>query len=190
MTDSQATTIALTDCNVGTAPRVIHPVLSPGLIDMSQTIKVKRLDKCVRFPTRGSADCAGLDLYAAEEIEIQPLTSELVPTKIAVQMPLGTFGLLTSRSKASLRGCFVIPGIIDADYTKEIYIQIFNKRKDVIIKPTLTSPIAQIIPIRYAIPIPFEVHSFPAQDTRKLAFNLIESEDAQQPSEGAKAMYT
>jgi dUTP pyrophosphatase len=160
------------------------------LVDLTQTIKVLRLNKTARLPTRGSAESAGLDIYPVEEIDIEPLTTKLVRTGLAIQLPIGTFGLLTARSKASLQGFLVIPGIIDQDYTREIYIQIFNKNKEAKITTALTSPVAQIIPIRYSVPIPIEVQSFAVPHTRKLAFNLVEDMENPQPNEGAKHMYT
>jgi dUTP pyrophosphatase len=178
------------DFKINTMPRVINFGRYHAAADLSQTIKVQRLDPKARFPTRGSADCAGLDVYAAEEIEIEPLSTALVRTQLAMQFPRGCFGLLTSRSKTSLSGCYIITGVLDPDYGKEIYIQVFNKRKDAKITTNLTAPIAQIITLPFAAPIPIEVSAFPISTSRRLAFNLTENKETEQITENTKNMYT
>jgi deoxyuridine 5'-triphosphate nucleotidohydrolase len=173
-----------------TLPLIMNQGPYNSIVDLNQSVKVVRLDPNTRFPTKGSTNSAGIDLYPSEEVEIQPLETQLIPTKIALQFPYGTFGLLTSRSKTSFGGFLVIPGVIDPDYNKEIYIQVFNKNKNETIKTNLNTPIAQMIPIRFANPVPIELEEFPEKTTRKLAFNLGENKEPPQLPEISKAMYT
>lgn len=49
-----------------------------------------------------------------------------VPLGIAVHLPPNTYGRLTGRSSTSLRGLFVIEGIIDADYRGRVDAMVHN----------------------------------------------------------------
>lgn len=49
-----------------------------------------------------------------------------VPLGIAIHLPPNTYGRLTGRSSTSLRGLFVIEGIIDADYRGRVDAMVHN----------------------------------------------------------------
>ncbi|RLV62728.1 hypothetical protein DV515_00019007, partial [Chloebia gouldiae] len=66
-----------------------------------------------------------MDLAAAVEVTI--ITTSPIKIQMGVKGPLmingqTVGGLLLGRSSASMMGLFVLPGIIDADYTGEIMI--------------------------------------------------------------------
>ena len=78
-------------------------------------------------PTRAHPTDAGLDLYAAETVQIAPRVVTLVPTGIAVAIPDGYFGLLAARSSLATKKAMTLAngvGIIDSDYRGEIKIPI------------------------------------------------------------------
>ena len=94
-------------------------------------IKVKLLTSTAKVPTKGSKYAAGLDLYAdiQEELTIQPHTTEMIGTGIAVALPSGTFGGIYSRSGlGAKKGIRVAQGVgvIDEDYRGEVKVPLYN----------------------------------------------------------------
>jgi len=79
------------------------------------------------IPTRGSAHSAGLDLSCAEERIIPAGRCGVVTTDLGVELPLGTYGWVTSRSGLAAKGIVVQGGIIDSDYRGDIRIILYNQ---------------------------------------------------------------
>jgi len=84
--------------------------------------------------TEGSG---GLDLYAAESLEIPPTRCSpdgraevgraLVPTGIVIELPPGTIGRVASRSGLSVRSNIEVgAGWIDRDYRGEVMVELKN----------------------------------------------------------------
>ncbi|WP_438861704.1 dUTP diphosphatase [Mammaliicoccus sciuri] len=70
---------------------------------------------------------AGLDIYAAETVVIEPQEKILPATDIAVDIPEGYVGLLTSRSGVSSKTHLVVEtGKIDAGYQWQMKVNIKN----------------------------------------------------------------
>ncbi len=92
-------------------------------------VNVKKLREGARLPVYGSACAAGADLYAAEGREIAAGETAFVPTGIAVELPLGTVGLVYARSglacKQDLAPANKV-GVIDCDYRGEIMVALHN----------------------------------------------------------------
>ena len=63
-------------------------------------INIKKLNKNAIIPTYGSEYAAGADLYACVEgeVEIKPHTTAVIPTGVALELPLGYAGLIYARS--------------------------------------------------------------------------------------------
>jgi dUTP pyrophosphatase len=94
---------------------------------MSGELFVKRLTQTATLPTRGSAQAAGLDLYADTSVSIMPHANNLVPTGISVVVPEGYYGRIAPRSGVSVKtGLIVNAGVIDSDYRGEIKIVFQN----------------------------------------------------------------
>lgn len=93
-------------------------------------IKIKRLNENAIIPTYGSPYAAGADLYSAmDEITINPHTTTLVKTGIALELPVGYAGLIYARSGlASKRGLAPANkvGVVDCDYRGEIMVALHN----------------------------------------------------------------
>ena len=90
---------------------------------------VKRLDPGLPLPAYAHEGDAGLDLYAAEDVSLEPLQRALVPTGIAVAIPEGYAGFVQPRSGLANRNglSFVnTPGLIDAHYRGEIKVIAIN----------------------------------------------------------------
>jgi len=90
-------------------------------------LKVKKLNSSARLPQRQSPEAAGYDLYACKDTIIYSGRYELIGTGIAVQIPIGTYGRIASRSSlAANYGIQVGAGVIDSDYRGEIKVLLFN----------------------------------------------------------------
>lgn len=94
-------------------------------------MKIKLLNNLAKVPTRGSADAAGLDLYAATDynIIIEPHQTVKVDTGIAIAVPKNYFGGIFARSglatKQGLRPANCV-GVIDADYRGSVIVALHN----------------------------------------------------------------
>ena len=94
-------------------------------------VNFKKLVPFAQMPTYGSEYAAGADLYAAteDEIAIAPGETKFIGTGIAVELPLGTVGLVYARSglacKKGLAPANKV-GVIDCDYRGEIKVALHN----------------------------------------------------------------
>ena len=105
----------------------------------------KRLDPRALLPTRGSSLAAGLDIYAIEDLTIQPGERALARTGLAVAIPEGYYGRLAPRSGlATKEGLDTLAVVIDADYRGEIRCLLYNTGDEVINLPA-PSKICQLI---------------------------------------------
>ena len=104
--------------------------------DKKMKIDIKKLTKSARIPTYGSEYAAGCDLYADvsetddfAELAIDPHTTVMVHTGIAMAIPTGYVGLIYARSglasKKGLRPANCV-GVIDSDYRGEIMVPLHN----------------------------------------------------------------
>ncbi|MBC3134277.1 dUTP diphosphatase [Staphylococcus warneri] len=99
---------------------------------MTNTLEFKMLSKDATEPERGRLD-AGYDIFAAETVILEPQEKATIRTDIAVNIPEGYVGLLTSRSGVSSKTHLVIEtGKIDAGFQGNMKINIKNdfERKD------------------------------------------------------------
>ncbi|MDY6853942.1 MAG: dUTP diphosphatase [Thermodesulfobacteriota bacterium] len=99
------------------------------------TIQIKRvkgeIDSDIPLPQYMTDYSAGMDLYAAVEkdILIRPGQRVLLPTGIAVAIPIGYEAQIRPRSGLALKNGISIvnsPGTIDADYRGEIGVIVIN----------------------------------------------------------------
>lgn len=83
---------------------------------MTNTLEIKLLSENATKPKRNNLD-AGYDIYAAETVILEPQQKALIATDIAVNIPKGYVGLLTSRSGVSSKTDLVVEtGKIDAGF--------------------------------------------------------------------------
>ncbi|UOC14434.1 dUTP pyrophosphatase [Staphylococcus agnetis] len=98
---------------------------------MMEQLQIKLLSKNATLPTRNHATDAGFDIYAAETVILEPQEKALIATDIAVNIPKGYVGLLTSRSGVSSRTHLVVEtGKIDAGFQGHMQINIKNDHED------------------------------------------------------------
>jgi dUTP pyrophosphatase len=96
-----------------------------------EPIKVKRLRDGAILPTYGTPFSAGADLYACleEPVTILPGETKKIPTGIAMELPIGTAGLIYARSSLGTKKGLAPAnkvGVVDSDYRGEFLIFLHN----------------------------------------------------------------
>lgn len=94
-------------------------------------IKTVKARENAKLPCTATAGSAGADLFACTDIPVTVGAGEraLIPTGIAVEIPLGFGGFVFPRSSlaakqgVSLANCV---GVIDSDYRGEISVPVIN----------------------------------------------------------------
>jgi len=108
--------------------RVVSTPTEPLSIDLRQ------LDSELPIPSYAHEGDAGLDLYAREDATVPAGGGRLLmPTGIAIAIPVGYCGLVLPRSGLALRhGISIVnaPGLIDAAYRGEIKAVLLNTDPD------------------------------------------------------------
>lgn len=93
-------------------------------------VPVRRLDPDLPLPRYARPGDAGVDLVAAEDLDLVPGGGRgLVRTGIAVAIPRGYAGFIQPRSGLALAHgvtCLNTPGLIDADYRGELKVLLVN----------------------------------------------------------------
>lgn len=93
-------------------------------------ISVLRLDPDLPLPQNAHEGDAGVDLYAREDTVLAPNGGRaLMPTGIAIAIPLGYAGFVLPRSGLALHnGISVVnaPGLIDSHYRGELKVVLLN----------------------------------------------------------------
>ena len=94
-------------------------------------MNIKKLKDNAKIPTYGSEFAAGADLYACldEDLTIKPHETKMVPTGLAMEIPVGYAGLIYARSGlASKKGLAPANkvGVVDSDYRGEVMVALHN----------------------------------------------------------------
>lgn len=95
------------------------------------SLRIQRLRPDAVVPQYMTAGAAGFDLHACVDapIVLQPGERHLVPTGIAMEIPVGFEGQVRPRSGLALRkglGMVNAPGTVDSDYRGEIGVILIN----------------------------------------------------------------
>ena len=89
-----------------------------------------KLDEVACAPVRGHEADAGLDLRTPERVVVYPNDSVTINTGVHVQIPLGYFGKLESKSGLNVNyGIVSHGGVIDSGYTGAIVVKLYNHGK-------------------------------------------------------------
>ncbi len=92
-------------------------------------LKVKRLSDAATLPRYAHPDDAGLDLFAAREVTIEPGQSQIVPTGLAIELPPGTEAQVRPRSGLASKHLVTVlnaPGTIDQGFRGELGVILIN----------------------------------------------------------------
>lgn len=111
-------------------------------------VPVRLLHPMARHPHYAHPGDAGADLSAVAELTLAPGERALVPTGIALAIPLGWVGLVHPRSGlAAKHGITIVnaPGTVDAGYRGEILVNLLNTDPSNSITISPGDRIAQIV---------------------------------------------
>lgn len=95
------------------------------------TVNFKKLNENAVIPAYGSEYAAGADLYACldGDLTVQPHETAVIPTGIALELPVGYAGLIYARSglatKKGLAPANKV-GVVDCDYRGEVKVALHN----------------------------------------------------------------
>jgi dUTP pyrophosphatase len=132
-----------------------------------------RLNGEAVLPERAYPGDAGLDLAAAERVELAPGARAVVGTGLAVAIPEGHAGFVQPRSGLAARhGIAVVnsPGLVDAGYRGELKVVLLTTDRE---EPFVVEPgmrIAQLVVVPVAAPKPVEVTELPASERGERGF--------------------
>ncbi len=101
----------------------------------SVELKIKKLNSKAKVPEYKTKGSVGCDLCALieEEVILNPLERKLIPTGLAIELPIGYEAQIRPRSGLSLKyGITLINaiGTIDSDYRGEILVPLVNLSND------------------------------------------------------------
>lgn len=85
-----------------------------------------KLDNGARMPSRAHETDAGLDICSRETKTVPARGSEIFDTGVHVELPLGTVGMLKSKSGLNVKHGITSEGVIDAGYTGSIIAKLYN----------------------------------------------------------------
>ena len=123
-------------------------------------LRVRRLERHARLPTRAYPGDAGLDLHALDPATLQPGERAAIRTGIAVEIPDGQAGLVLPRSGLARRhGISVVnaPGLIDAGYRGEVQVLLLNTDRSEPFALAAGDRIAQLVLVSVHAPEVVEV---------------------------------
>jgi dUTP pyrophosphatase len=113
------------------------------------SVAVQRLDPDLPLPATARNGDAGVDLYARENATIAAKGGRiLMPTGLAIAIPLGFAGFVVPRSGLALKHGITLvntPGIIDSGYRGELKVVMINTDPTVDYLVTRGDRIAQLL---------------------------------------------
>jgi len=94
-------------------------------------LKIKKLIEDAIIPKYATKDDAGMDLFAIENVELEPMQRAQIGTGIAMEIPEGHVGLIWDKSGLSHKfGIKTLGGVVDSGYRGEIKIGVINLGKE------------------------------------------------------------
>lgn len=111
-------------------------------------VACRRLVSDLPLPSYNHPDDAGADLVAACDVELAPGARAMVPTGVALALPVGYVGLVHPRSGLAARAGVTVlnaPGTVDAGYRGEILVNLVNHDLAQTAKITRGDRIAQLV---------------------------------------------
>lgn len=105
-----------------------------GIAKRVVPIPIEYIHENAKKPTYANDGDAGLDVYALEDITIEPGQTVVVPTGLKIAIPLGYELQVRPRSGLTLKTSLRIansPGTIDANYRGEIGVVVWNSEPEI-----------------------------------------------------------
>ena len=117
-------------------------------VEQNVPVLIRRLDPDLPLPARAHPGDAGLDLFAATGVRLEPGQRAVVPTGIAIALPDGYAAFVHPRSGlAAKHGVTLVnaPGTVDAGYRGEIMVTLLNTDRDRAVSFSRGDRIAQLV---------------------------------------------
>jgi dUTP pyrophosphatase len=111
-------------------------------------LQIRRLDADLPLPAYQNAGDAGLDLYSATDVTIEPGERTVIGTGIAVAIPEGFVGLVSPRSGLAVNhGLSMVntPGVVDSGYRGEVKLVLINHDRAQPIEIARGERVAQLV---------------------------------------------
>jgi dUTP pyrophosphatase len=127
-------------------------------------VLIRRIDPALPLPARAHHGDAGVDVYAARDVELAPGERAVVPTGIAIALPAGYAAFVHPRSGLAARhGVTLVnaPGTIDAGYRGEIAVTMINTDRNMPVRFRRGDRIAQLVFQRVERAVFCEVSTLP-----------------------------
>lgn len=102
------------------------------------TVQIKKLADNAVLPAQMTDGAAGFDLTATGAVTIESMQWAIVPTGLAIALPVGYEAQIRPRSGLALKhGVSVLntPGTIDSDYRGELRVILFNMGPTFVVSP-------------------------------------------------------
>lgn len=96
-------------------------------------------------PFRAYEDDAGIDLRSLYDVELAPQSVTQVHTGVGFEIPSGYYGLICNRTSGGLNGILPVGHVVDAGYTGEIVLILYNTRPTEGIKIQANERVAQMV---------------------------------------------
>lgn len=97
-------------------------------------VKIKKLTEDCIIPQKAYIDDAAFDIYAAENIIVEPQKPTPVSTGFCMELPPQTEAQIRPRSGLALKHSITVlntPGTVDAGYRGEVKVLLMNLGKEV-----------------------------------------------------------
>ena len=127
-------------------------------------ILIKRLDEGVPLPTYAKGGDAGADLVTRIDVTLAPGERMLVPTGIAIALPLGYAAFVHPRSGLAIKhGVTMVnaPGTVDAGFRGELQVILINHDLHSSVEFSRGDRIAQLVIQKVEHADFIEVHELP-----------------------------
>jgi dUTP pyrophosphatase len=127
-------------------------------------VLIRRIDPALPLPARAHHGDAGVDVYAADDVELAPGERAVIRTGIAIALPDGYAAFLHPRSGLAARhGVTLVnaPGTVDAGYRGEIAVTMINTDRSTPVRFRRGDRIAQLVVQRVERAVFCEVNALP-----------------------------
>lgn len=84
------------------------------------------IDNGAFIPTKAHEHDAGFDIKSPVDCTVAAGSSAIIDTGVHIELPLGTVGMLKSKSGLNVKHGIVSEGVIDAGYTGSICVKLYN----------------------------------------------------------------
>ncbi len=94
-------------------------------------LKIKKLNPEAKLPCYAKSGDAGMDIFVAEDVTVNPGQSVGIKSGLAFEVPEGYVGLLWDKSGLSIKhGIKILGGVLDSGFRGEVIVGVINLGKE------------------------------------------------------------